>query len=143
MSSGSDHGGFDRDRDEFARGAYYFEASYEQQHVAVPYARDRRIEICPVDWIPSRDDERLAFGRLEVVDPPAVRARRDFQGFLVLDSAAVRRTLFYADSAPSRAAAAAFYDRPRAAGWADFPRRLGLFRTFMQAMRVRAAARAR
>jgi hypothetical protein len=90
----------------------------------------------------SHDDERLAFGRVEVLDPPPVRAPSGFQGFLVLDSTALRRTLFYADSAPSRTEAAGFYDRPRAAGWGDFPRRLGLYRTFLQAMRVRAAARA-
>jgi hypothetical protein len=131
----------ERSPDEFARGDYY-EFTYEVQHVAVPYARARGVALCPVDWLPGRDDERLAFGRLEVVDPPAVRAAHGFQGFLALDSAALRRTLFYADSAPSRAEARAFYDRPRAAGWPDFPRRLGLYRTFMQAMRVRAAARA-
>jgi hypothetical protein len=131
----------ERSPDEFARGDYY-EFTYEVQHVAVPYARARGVDLCPVDWLPSRDDERLAFGRLEVVDPPAVRGPRGFQGFLTLDSAALRRTLFYADSEPSRAEARAFYDRPRAGGWPDFPRRLGLYRTFLQAMRVRAAARA-
>lgn len=131
----------ERSPEEFARGDHY-EFTYELQHVAVPYARARGVELCPVDWIPSRDDERLAFGPLEVSDPPAVRAPGGFQGFLVLDSASLGRTLFYADSEPSRAEARAFYDRPRAAGWPDFPRRLGLYRTFLQAMRVRAAARA-
>lgn len=131
----------ERSPDEFARGDYY-EFTYEVQHVAVPYARAHGVDLCPIDWLPGRDDERLAFGRLEVVDPPAVRAPNGFQGFLTLDSAALRRTLFYADSEPSRAAARAFYDRPRAAGWPDFPRRLGLYRTFLQAMRVRAAVRA-
>lgn len=128
--------------EEFARGVFYFEAAYEQPHVAVPYARRHGVELCPVDWIPSRDDERLAFGRLEVVDPPPVRAPRDFQGFLVLDSAALRRTLFYADSDAWRGVARQFFDGPRRPGWADFPRRLDLYRTFLQAMRVRAAARA-
>lgn len=132
----------ERSPDEFARGDYY-EFTYEVQHVAVPYARQHGIELCPVDWLPSRDDERLAFGRLEVVELPAVRTPSGFQGFLMLDSASLRRTLFYADSEPSRAQVRAFYDRPRAAGWPDFPRRLGLYRTFMQAMRIRAAVRTR
>ena len=131
----------ERSPDEFARGDYY-EFTYEVQHVTVPYARAHGVDICPVDWLPSRDDERLAFGRLEIVDLPAVRARKDFQGFLVLDSASLRRSLFYADSTPDREAANRFYDRPRASGWSDFPRRLGLYRTFMQAMRVRAALNA-
>jgi hypothetical protein len=131
----------ERSPDEFARGDYY-EFTYEVQHIAVPYARAHGVELCPVDWLPSRDDERHAFGRLEVVELPAVRGRRDFRGFLVMDSASLRRTLLYADSAPDREAAKRFYDRPRAAGWSDFPRRLGLYRTFMQAMRVRAALNA-
>jgi len=128
----------ERSPDEFARGDYY-EFTYEVQHIAVPYARAHGVDLCPIDWLPSRDDERLAFGRLEVVELPPVRARRDFQGFLVIDSTSMGRTLFYADSAADRDAAKRFYDRPRAAGWADFPRRLGLYRTFMQAMRVRGA----
>lgn len=131
----------ERSPEEFARGDYY-EFTHEVQHIAVPYARTNRVELCPIDWLPSRDDERLAFGRLEVVELPAVRQPRGFQGFLVLDSTALRRTLFYADSAQDRAVHGAWYDKPRAEGWSDFPRRLGLYRTFMQAMRIRAAARA-
>ena len=131
----------ERSPDEFARGDHY-EFTYELQHVAVPYAREHGVELCPIDWLPSRDDERLAFGRLEVVELPAVRAPSGFQGFLALDSASLGLTLFFADSEPNRAQVRAFYDRPRAEGWPDFPRRLGLYRTFMQAMRVRAALRA-
>lgn len=37
----------------------------EAQHIAVPYARKHGIAICPIDWLPSRDDGRLAFGRRE------------------------------------------------------------------------------
>jgi hypothetical protein len=36
----------------------------------------------------------------------------------------------------------AFFDHERVEGWRDFPRRLDLYRTFMQAMRIRAAATA-
>ena len=130
----------ERSPEEFARGDHY-EFTYEVQHVAVPYARAHGIQLCPIDWLPSRDDERLAFGRVEVVEIPAVRVARGFQGFLTLDSAALGRTLFYGESEQSRSEVRGFYDRPRAAGWPDFPRRLGLYRTFMQAMRIRAALR--
>jgi hypothetical protein len=129
----------ERSPDEFARGDFY-EFTYEAQHIAVPYARDHHLDICPIDWLPSRDDERLAFGRLEVVDPPMVRPASGFQGFLVLDSASLHRSLFFADSEPSRREARAFFDAPRAAGTGDFPRRLDLYRTYMQAMRIRSAA---
>jgi hypothetical protein len=131
----------ERSPDELARGDFY-EFTYEAQHVAVPYAREHGIDLCPIDWLPSRDDERLAFGRLEVVDPPAIRAASGFQSFLAIDSAALRLTLYHADSEPSRRAAREFFDGPRRPGTRDFPRRLDLYRTFMQAMRIRAAARA-
>jgi hypothetical protein len=131
----------ERSPEEFARGDYY-EFTYEVQHVAVPYARERGIDLCPIDWLPSRDDERLAFGRLEVVDPPAVRPSAGFQTFLTIDSLAARHTLFFADSDAARRVARAFFDGPRRPGTRDFPRRLDLYRTFLQAMRVQAAARA-
>ena len=125
--------------EEFARNVFYFEATYEQQYVAVPFARAHHVELRPVDWIPSRDDERLAFGRLEVVDVPPIRPARGFQSFLTFDSTDVRHTLFFADSAPWRQEVRGFFDTPRP-GAADFPRRLDLYRTYMQAMRIRAAA---
>ncbi|MEO7965016.1 MAG: hypothetical protein ABIT38_14020 [Gemmatimonadaceae bacterium] len=124
--------------EEYARGVFYFEATYEQQYVAVPYARAHHIEVRPIDWIPPRDDERLAFGRLEVVDVPAIRPPNDFQSFLTFDSTAIQRSFFFADSLPWREEARRFFDTPRP-GRRDFPRRLDLYRTFMQAMRVRAA----
>jgi hypothetical protein len=131
----------ERSPDEFARGDYY-EFTYEVRHIAVPYARAHGLDICPIDWLPSRDDERLAFGRLEVVDPPPVRQPTGFQGFLALDSSSLKRTIFFADSDQTRRETRDFFDGARVAGWRDFPRRLDLYRTFMQAMRVRAAARA-
>jgi hypothetical protein len=131
----------ERSPEEFARGDYY-EFTYEAQHIAVPYARAHGVDLCPIDWLPSRDDERLAFGRLEVVDPPVVRPSSGFQTFLRLDSASLQRTLLFADSEPAEHETRAFFDAPRAPGPRDFPRRLDLYRTFMQAMRIRAAVRA-
>lgn len=131
----------ERSPDEFARGEFY-EFTYEAQVVAVPYAHTHHLDICPIDWLPSRDDERLAFGRLDVVDPPMVRPAAGFQAFLTLDSSSLRRTLFFADSEPSRQEARAFFDAPRAPGSRDFPRRLDLYRTYMQAMRIVAAVQA-
>lgn len=127
--------------EEFARNVFYFEATYEQQYIAAPFAREHHIELRPVDWLPSRDDERLAFGRLEVVDVPPIRPAKGFQSFLTLDSASFHRTLFFADSEPWRREMRGFFDTLRP-GQADFPRRLDLYRTFMQAMRIRSAAEA-
>jgi hypothetical protein len=120
--------------DEFARGDYY-EWTYEAQYISVPYAREHGLGIYPVDWFTSRDDLRLALGRIDFPDPSPVR-----DGFFVLDSVYRNWTLFYADSEPERAKMRAFSDRPRASGLADYARRNYLYRTFMQAMRIRAAA---
>lgn len=125
--------------EEYARGVFYFEGTYEQQYVAVPYALAHKIELRPIDWIPSRDDERLAFGRLEVVDVPPIRPPNDFQAFQTLDSASYNRSFFFADSTPWRDEARAFFDTPHP-GRRDFSRRLDLYRTYMQAMRIRAVA---
>jgi len=128
----------ERSPDEYARGDFY-EFTYEAQYIAVPYARDHHLDVCPIDWLPSRDDERLAFGHLDVVDPPAVRPARNFQSFLVFDSTSLRRTLYVADSEPSRTQSRTFFEGPPAPGRRDFPRRLDLYRTYMQAMRLLGA----
>ncbi|MFL5615051.1 MAG: hypothetical protein ACJ796_15405 [Gemmatimonadaceae bacterium] len=131
----------ERSPDEFARGDYY-EFTYEIQHIAVPYARAHGIDLCPIDWLPSKDDERLAFGRLEIVDPPIVRPASDFQSFLTIDSSAFSHTLAIGESEAARRETQRFFEGPRASGSRDFPRRLDLYRTFMQAMRIRSALRA-
>jgi hypothetical protein len=131
----------ERSPEEFARGDYY-EFTYEVQHIAVPYARAHGIDLCPIDWLPSKDDEHLAFGRLEVVDPPIVRPASDFQSFLTLDSSALSHTLAVGESEAARRITQKFFDGPRVPGTRDFPRRLDLYRTFMQAMRIRSALRA-
>ncbi|MFL5613023.1 MAG: hypothetical protein ACJ796_05115 [Gemmatimonadaceae bacterium] len=130
----------ERSPEEFARGDYY-EFTYEVQHIAVPYARAHGIALYPIDWLPSKDDERLAFGRLEVVDPPIVRPASDFQSFLTMDSSTLHHTLAIGESEEARRATQKFFEAPRARGMRDFPRRLDLYRTFMQAMRIRTALR--
>jgi len=37
---------------EFARGSHY-EFTYEIQNIAVPYARENDIPLCPFDWLPA------------------------------------------------------------------------------------------
>lgn len=131
----------ERSPEEFARGDYY-EFTYEVQHIAVPYARAHGIDLWPIDWLPSKDDEQLAFGRLEVVDPPIIRPASDFQSFVTMDSSALSHTLAIGESEAARRQTQTFFEAPRAPGTRDFPRRLDLYRTFMQAMRIRTALRA-
>ena len=130
----------ERAPEEFARGSHY-EFTYEIQSLIVPYARARHIPICPFDWMPDVEDQMLGFG-VDLNRVPFLREQDGYAPFLAFqDSAALTRDLFYAESVQERDEYRAWYgpmpDRPRS----DFARRLFLYRTFMQAMRIARAAR--
>lgn len=125
---------------EFARGSHY-EFTYEIQNIAVPYARSKGLPVCPFDWLPAVEDQLLAFG-VDLAEPPFLRGPGSYATFHTFtDSGALQRDLFYAEAAEDRAAQRAWYgalpERPRG----DFARRLFLYRTFMQSMRIARAAR--
>lgn len=125
---------------ELARGDHY-EFTYEIQDLAVPFARERGIPLCPFDWMLPPEDQELAFG-VVIEDPPFLRGAGSWANFLTFpDSAALERDLFYAEAESEREGARSWYlpmaERPRH----DFARRLFLYRTFLQAMRIARAAR--
>lgn len=127
----------------FARNDHY-EFTYEIQDVVVPMARARRIALCPFDWMPPDEDERLGFG-MSVSQPLEVRRASGFQGFLAFPDAAARtRRFFHADDRANLAQVDAWARTASDAATArhDLPRRLFLYRTFLQAQRIAAAARA-
>lgn len=131
----------ERPPEQFACNDHY-EFTYEVQHLAVPYARERRIALCPFDWIPPAGDQQLGFG-LDIETPPLVRNPRGFQGFLSFaDAASLDRPFFFADAEEARAAVRPWYTNPAQHAAADLPRRLFLYRTFMQAQRIVRAAEA-
>jgi hypothetical protein len=114
---------------------------YEARHVAVPFARERGTPLYPVDWMPRAEDQRLVWGVPDLLEPPLVRAAGGQADFLAFtDTAKFARGLFFAEESGCRGEIDAWQDQPRRAGEADFPRRLSLYRTYMQAMRVKAAA---
>jgi hypothetical protein len=129
--------GVERAPQEFERGDQY-EFTYEIQYLAVPYARERGIPLHPIDWIPPREDLLLGFG-VDLETPPEVRS--GWRGFLSFpDPADVRLPLFFADSQADRE----HRREPWLAEWEpasrDLPRRLFLYRTFLQAQRIPRAA---
>lgn len=127
----------ERSPEEFARGDHY-EFTYEIQHVALPYARERGVPVYPVDWIPSKDDMLLGFG-LDLESPPFIRS--GWQGFLAFpDSADLRTPLLFADSDEDRALRRAPWQQEWEPASRDLPRRLFLYRTFLQAQRIAAVA---
>ncbi len=135
--------GIERDPEAFARGDHY-EFTYEIQDLVVPYALERGIPLHPFDWVPPVTDQRLAMG-IDLEVPPEVRPRQGFGAFLSFrDSAEFRRPLLFADDPehPAVVEVGAFARVPAAHAGADFPRRLFLYRTWLQARRVLHMARA-
>lgn len=125
----------------FARNDYY-EFTYEVQDIVVPYARQQGIDLCPMDWEPSTEDAKLGFGMdLEAV--PELRPAQGFQQFLSFPQPAqLQRDLFHADNPKNLERITQWIATPAKQAQNDLPRRLYLYRTYLQAKRVAAAAKA-
>lgn len=125
---------------EFARNDFY-EFTYEQQYLTVPYAKERRIPLYPVDWLPAAEDTLLAFNISDLERPPFVRRASGFQGFVSFtDKGDLDLDLFYAETENDRGKQREFANNPPPQAGFDFARRLYLYRTFMQAKRILRAA---
>jgi hypothetical protein len=132
----------ERSPDAFARGDQY-EFTYEIQHIVMPLAQRHGIALCPFDWMPPAGDAELAFG-FDLDTPPEIRAPSDFQGFLFFkDRAALTRDIFAADDPAHLQQYVEFASTPAPVAARDIARRLYLYRTYMQARHLRAAARGR
>lgn len=124
----------------YARGDYY-EFTYEVQDVVVPYARRSGIELCPIDWEPPVEDQRLGFG-MALDAPPELRLLKGFPSFLNFAAQTLQRDFFHADDAANLQKVTQWATTPAANAKNDLARRLYLYRTYMQARRILAAARA-
>lgn len=121
----------------------YYEFTYEVQGIILPWAAGQGTEICPIDWMPPMDDQLLGFG-LDLDTPLEVRKAQGFQGFLTFPDRKILDWDFFAGDDPATLAPPqkwAAEPAPRADR--DLPRRLYLYRTFMQAQRIRAIAHKR
>jgi hypothetical protein len=128
----------ERSPQEFTRNDFY-EFTYEQQYLAIPYAKEHRIPLYPIDWLPSAEDTSLAFNLPDLEKPLFVRRASGFLGFMTFtDKADLNRDLFYSETESSRNEQKTFANTPQVEF--DFARRLYLYRTFMQAMRILRAA---
>lgn len=119
-----------------------YEFTFEQQDIVVPYARQQRIPLHPVDWLPRGDDLELALG-VDIAKPPLIRPTKGFQSFETLPVDQLKAGLFYAEAETSRRETREWASQPGTSPRRDFSRRLYLYRTFMQAMRVARVARQR
>jgi len=129
----------ERPPEQAARGDHY-EFTYEIQGVILPLAAEKGVDLCPMDWMPPVEDQQLAFG-LDLEAPPEIRPQSGFRGFLSFaDPATLKRDLFDGDRAETTEPMRRWAETPAPRADRDFPRRLYLYRTFMQARLVRAAA---
>jgi len=128
----------ERDPEAFARGSHH-EFTYEIQGIALPWAAERHLPVHPFDWSPKPDDELLLYGATWD-PPPLVRRPGALHAFLTYDSTALTLPLFYAERDSVRKDYRDWYDAVPARHATDWARRLFLYRTFLQARRVAAAA---
>lgn len=121
----------------------YYEFTYEVQGIILPWAAKSGTELCPIDWMPPMDDQLLGFG-IDLDTPLEVRKPQGFQGFLTFPD---RKTLdwdfFSAEDPAVLAPLRKWAGEPAPRADRDLPRRLYLYRTFMQAQRIRAIAHKR
>lgn len=132
----------ERSPQEFSRNDFY-EFTFEQQYLTVPFARENQIPLYPVDWLPDSEDTLLAFNLADLEKPPFVRNTSGFLGFInITGESSLSTDLFYAESADSRSQQKQFANSIPPKIRFDFARRLYLYRTFMQSMRILRAATA-
>jgi hypothetical protein len=130
----------EREPGALARNDHY-EFTYEIQDVVLPYARKHGLEICPFDWEPPHEDKLLGWG-FDISAPPEVREPSGYLGFLTFpEPEALRRSFFHADEPGALAKVEEWSQAPTQPASRDLPRRMYLYRTFLQAQRIRAAAR--
>jgi len=131
----------ERPPEQASRGDYY-EFTYEVQGIILPWAAARGTGLCPIDWTPPMDDQLLGFG-LDLDTPPEIRKAQGFQGFLTFPDAKTLGWDFFAAEDPATLAPLQKWAGEPARADRDLPRRLYLYRTYMQAQRIRAAAKTR
>lgn len=128
----------ERPPDLAARGDFY-EFTYEVQGIVLPYVAAHPTDICPIDWMPPPDDQKLAFG-VDLDVPPEVRPAAGFYAFK--DPKSLTEDFFLGEDPTFTDPVRKRANTPAKDSARDFPRRLYLYRTFLQGQRIRAAAKA-
>lgn len=128
----------ERSPEEYLRNDFY-EFTYEQQEVIIPFAKQIKIPIYPIDWLPKSDDLQLAFGTDNLEIPSFTRNSNGFMGFTVFsDSTSFIKDFYFADDIDYPTKNKDWYGTYPHKVKFDFARRLFLYRTFLQAKRIQA-----
>lgn len=125
---------------EYNRSDFY-EFTYEQQNLIIPYAKKKGVTVRPFDWLPSGDDQQLAWNISDIEQTPFIRSKGSYKDFLFFTEATIHEEdFFYADSKECKHKIDKWITTVDV-GERDFPRRLFLYRTYMQAMRIKQIAK--
>jgi len=126
----------ERSPEEFSRNDFY-EFTYEQQFAVVPYAKENNIPLHPVDWIPSETDSELGFGIKDLSVPRFVRQKEGFLGFTTFtEKSDFEDDLYFAEKEDYVKRIASWYSSQPEKTAFDLPRRMFLYRTFLQSRRI-------
>lgn len=122
--------------EEFSKNDFY-EFTYEQQYVVIPYSKSIKRPLHPIDWLPEEKEVDLAFGIKNLEVPRFTRGNQGFLGFTVFtEKNDFEDGIYFADSKVYREQIEKWYTKHPSKTGPDFPRRLFLYRTFLQAKRI-------
>lgn len=131
--------GIERSPLEFNRSDFY-EFTYEQQYIVVPYAKKNKIPLRPFDWLVNGEEQKLAWNIADIEQPPLIRDENTYKDFIFFDEASIQEDEFFLSETNGLKLKVEDWVTNANAGEHDFPRRLFLYRTFMQAMRIKQIA---
>ena len=132
--------GVERSPLEFNRSDFY-EFTYEQQYIIVPYAKKNKIPLRPFDWLVNGEEQQLAWNINDIDQPPLIRGENTYKNFIFFDEAFMQEDEFFLSETDEVKLKMENWLTTANAGESDFPRRLFLYRTFMQAMRIKQIAK--
>ena len=129
--------GVERAPEHFVRGDYY-EFTYEQQNICIPYAIEKGIQLHPFDWMLSTEDQLLAWDTSDIEEPPLIRKKHQYNDFTHFPQ--LEEDFFYSERLDIIKKIKNWTENVLT-NQGDFPRRLFIYRTYMQAMRIKKIAK--
>jgi hypothetical protein len=131
--------GIERSPLEYNRSDFY-EFTYEQQYIIVPYAKKKQITLRPFDWLPTGEDQQLAWNTNDIEQPPVIRGKVTYKDFIYFNESSVHEEGFFYSETDELKLKLDNWLKVKGSGESDFPRRLFMYRTYMQAMRIKQIA---
>ncbi|MER2260963.1 MAG: hypothetical protein ABS934_03040 [Psychrobacillus sp.] len=128
--------GIQRTPDKYARMDLQ-EYAYEQKEIIIPYALQKGVPIFPFDWNASSNEQQLAFGVNDSDQPAFFRGENSLKKFAFFSN--LQEDFFYSER-KEVIKQNNDWIQTKLSGEKDFARRLFQYRTYMQAMSIKAMA---